>query len=137
MNGQDTNRMVVPKDLKYTKEHEWVRVEGAVGTVGITDYAQGELGDVVFVELPQKNKSVSQMDECATVESVKTVSSIFSPVSGSIMDVNTELSNNPENINKDPYHKGWIFKIRLTHPEELGSLLDANGYESHIAAQAH
>src|SRR3989338_5051781 len=99
-----------PKDLKYTKEHEWVRVSGDVGIVGITDFAQKQLTDIVFVELPVKGKKVEQNKQMAVIESVKSVSDVFSPVTGEVTDVNLQLQDNPELINKDPYGKGWIAK---------------------------
>ena len=122
--------MNLPENLKYTKDHEWILVEGGVGTVGITDHAQGELGDVVFVELPAAGKAVKQGDSFGTIEAVKAVSDLYSPVSGSITEVNKELAGTPELVNRDPYGKGWMVKIRLANPDDLKSLLDAAAYKA-------
>ena len=122
--------MNLPENLKYTKDHEWILVEGGVGTVGITDHAQGELGDVVFVELPAAGKAVKQGDSFGTIEAVKAVSDLYSPVSGSIAEVNKELAGTPELVNRDPYGKGWMVKIRLTNPDDLKGLLDAAAYKA-------
>lgn len=124
--------MTIPEDLKYTKEHEWIRVEGNIGTVGITDFAQSELGDIVFVDLNKNKTEVKQGEVFGTVEAVKTVSDLFAPVSGKIIEFNTNLESNAEVVNKDPYGKGWMIKIELTNPSELDSLLDANGYKALI-----
>ncbi len=120
--------MNIPETLKYTKDHEWVQMNGDAGTVGITDHAQGELGDVVFVELPAAGKSVKQGESFGTIEAVKAVADLFAPVTGTIIEVNQELSGTPELVNKDPYGKGWMVKIRLTNPGEVSSLLDAATY---------
>jgi glycine cleavage system H protein len=122
----------IPENLKYTKDHEWVLVDGDTGTVGITDYAQGELGDVVFVELPAVGKTVKQGDAFGTIEAVKAVSDLYAPVSGSVVEVNKDLEKGPENVNKDPYGKGWMVKIKLTNPGELASLLSAAAYKTQI-----
>jgi glycine cleavage system H protein len=122
----------VPENLKYTKDHEWVLVDGDTGTVGITDYAQGELGDVVFVELPAAGKVVKQGDPFGTIEAVKAVSDLFAPVSGSVVAVNTELEKAPEQVNKDPYGKGWMVKIKLTQPADLATLLSPGAYKTQI-----
>ena len=122
--------MNLPENLKYTKDHEWILVEGGVGTVGITDHAQGELGDVVFVELPAAGKAVKQGDSFGTIEAVKAVSDLYSPVSGSITEVNKELAGTPELVNRDPYGKGWMVKIRLANPDDLKGLLDAAAYKA-------
>ena len=124
--------MLIPEDLKYTKEHEWIRVEGNIGTVGITDFAQSELGDIVFVDLNKNLSEVTQGQVFGTIEAVKTVSDLFSPVSGKIVEFNTNLETNAEVVNKDPYGKGWMIKIELSKPSELDNLLDANGYRSLI-----
>jgi len=124
--------MLIPEDLKYTKEHEWIRVEGNIGTVGITDFAQSELGDIVFVDLNKNLTEVTQGQVFGTVEAVKTVSDLFSPVSGKIVEFNTNLETNAEVVNKDPYGKGWMIKIELSNPSELDNLLDANAYRSLI-----
>lgn len=124
--------MTLPENLKYTKDHEWIFVEGTTGTVGITDHAQGELGDVVFVELPAPGKSVKHGESFGTIEAVKAVSDLYAPVSGQITGTNGELSANPELVNKDPYGKGWMVKITITNPEELKGLMDAAAYEALI-----
>jgi glycine cleavage system H protein len=115
-------------DLKYTKEHEWVKVAGKVATIGVTDYAQGELGDIVFVELPEIGAQVTQMGKCGTIEAVKAVSEMFSPVSGKVVEVNSALDSDPMIINRDPYGAGWMLKVEVSNPAELEQLLDANGY---------
>ncbi len=120
--------MNFPDNLKYTKDHEWIRVEGDAGVVGITDYAQGELGDIVFVELPGKGKKVRQGESFGTIEAVKAVSDLFAPVSGEVVDVNAELEKTAELINKEPYVAGWIMKIKIARTEELGGLLSAQQY---------
>jgi glycine cleavage system H protein len=115
----------VPKELHYTKEHEWVRVRGQEAEVGVTDYAQGELGDVVFVELPALGTRVSQMKPFGTIDAVKTVSDLFAPVSGEVVAVNTDLKDNPALVNQSPYEKGWMVRIRMASPAEIGTLLGA------------
>lgn len=121
--------MNFPENLKYTKDHEWVRIDGDTGIVGITDYAQGELGDVVFVELPSVGKTVKAHDSFGTIEAVKAVSDIYAPVSGSIVGVNPELEKTPEVVNKDPYGNGWMVKIKLSNVSEVSSLLSAAAYK--------
>ena len=116
-----------PADLKYSKDHEWLRLSGAEAEVGITDYAQQQLGDVVFVELPEVGRVVNQGDVFGTIESVKAVSELFSPASGEIAAVNTELSNKPEQVNANP-HETWIIRLKLRDPGETASLLDADAY---------
>ncbi len=120
--------MKVLADLKYTKEHEWVKVAGKVATIGVTDYAQGELGDIVFVELPEIGAQVTQMGKCGTIEAVKAVSEMFSPVSGKVVEVNSALDSDPMIINRDPYGAGWMLKVEVSNPGELEQLLEANGY---------
>jgi glycine cleavage system H protein len=124
----------VPSDLKYTKSHEWVRVspDGSVGTIGITDHAQHELTDIVFVELPDKGKQVKSGDACAVVESVKTASDIYSPVSGEILETNKSVLDNPALANTEPYTGGWFFKIKLSNPAELNTLLTPENYMKQI-----
>jgi len=117
-----------PKNLKYTQGHEWVKVEGDIGTVGITDFAQNALTDIVFVELPEKGKKVELLKTAATIESVKSVSDLFAPVSGEIIEVNEHLAEQPELVNKDPYGDGWIFKIKITNPDELNNLMPVEEY---------
>lgn len=124
--------MTLPENLKYTKDHEWILIDGATGTVGITDHAQGELGDVVFVELPAVGRTLKQGESFGTIEAVKAVSDLYAPVSGSITEVNGELNGTPELVNKEPYGKGWMVKIKLANPDELKGLLDAAGYQALI-----
>lgn len=125
--------MDIPKDLLYTEEHEWVLVENGIATIGITDYAQGELGDIVFIELPGAGDEVKQMEPFGTIEAVKAVSDLFSPVSGEITEINEMLQDQPELINQDPYDKGWMIKVKLSEPSELDSLLKASDYENQIS----
>lgn len=122
----------VPSDLKYTKSHEWVRVSGDTATVGITDHAQQELTDIVFVELPEIGKQCQSGDACAVVESVKTASDIYAPVSGEILDTNKTVVDNPALANTEPYAGGWFFKIKLSNPAELGALLSPDKYKAQI-----
>jgi glycine cleavage system H protein len=123
----------VPTDLKYTKSHEWVRQEGATATIGITDHAQGELTDVVFVELPAVGRKISVGESCAVVESVKTASDIYAPVSGEVVAVNGELAAHPELVNSAPYGNGWFFKIQLAQPGDIDRLLTPEDYTRQIA----
>jgi glycine cleavage system H protein len=125
-----------PADYRYTKDHEWIKVEGSVGTIGITDYAQQELGDVVFVELPKIGAEIKAGQSFGTVESVKAVSEIFSPVSGKIAEINSALADSPEKINKEPHGSAWLIKLHLTDPKEVQALMDTAAYEIYIAAQA-
>lgn len=120
--------MNFPDNLKYTAEHEWVKIDGDVATVGITDFAQGELGDIVFVEVDTVGEELDQNEVFGTIEAVKTVSDLFSPVAGEIMEFNGDLEDAPENINQDPYEKGWIVKIKMSNPSEADALLDAEAY---------
>lgn len=123
----------IPEDLYYTDEHEYVRMEDDnVVTVGITDYAQGELGDVVFVELPEIGAEYQKMDAFGTIEAVKAVSELFSPLTGEIVDVNTDLDDNPGLVNQDPYGAGWMIKLRLENPSDLEQLLTAPHYAEHV-----
>lgn len=124
--------MAVPSELKYSKEHEWVKVEGNVATVGITDFAQNELGDIVFVELPEVDDEVSEGEIFGSVESVKTVSELYSPVSGKIIEVNEDLEDEPEAVNESPYEKAWMVKVELSDESELDALMDAQGYQEMI-----
>lgn len=126
--------MNFPTDLLYTKEHEWVRVEGDVATIGITEYAQGELGDVVFVELPAVNSATTQMQSFGTIEAVKTVSDLFAPLSGTVAEVNTKLNNHAELINQDCYGEGWIIKIKMSNKDETKNLLPAAEYQKLLPA---
>jgi len=125
--------MKVPKDLKYTEEHEWVSVDDGIATIGITDYAQGELGDVVFVELPEIGTVVSQMDTFGTIEAVKAVSDLFAPVSGEVVEINVMLADAPETVNKDPYGDGWMMRVKISDTAELDSLMDADAYKDKIS----
>ena len=125
--------MNVPKDLYYTEEHEWIGVEGDIITVGITDFAQGELGDIVFIELPENGSETTQMEPFGSIEAVKAVSDLFAPVSGTVVDVNSALEEKPELINEDPYGDGWMLKIKLSDKSELNSLLSADQYVDKIS----
>ncbi len=124
--------MNIPRELRYTNTHEWVRVKGGVATVGITDYAQQQLSEITYVELPDLNDQVNVSDEVAFVESVKAASDVYAPVSGTIIEVNTAVADEPERINRDPYGEGWLFKIRMADPKEIANLLDADGYEEQL-----
>lgn len=124
-----------PENFRYTKEHEWVRVEGDTGTVGITDHAQNELGDIVYVDVPKTGTKVEQGNSLGSVESVKAVSDIFSPVSGEIVEVNAALADAPEKLNQDPHGEGWLVKIRLAKPEESGGLMSAAEYQEYVGAE--
>jgi glycine cleavage system H protein len=122
--------MNFPANLRYTKDHEWISLEGNVATVGITDFAQGELGDIVFVEVETIGKPLAAGEVFGTVEAVKTVSDLYLPVSGTISELNPELANSPELINQDPYGKGWMIRMTVDNPEDVAALMDAAGYES-------
>ena len=125
--------MAYPTQFKYSKDHEWIEVKGDVATVGITDYAQGELGDVVFVELPKVGTKVATGKTFGSVESVKAVSEIYAPASGEVVEANGALVQKPEAINTDPHTAGWLIKIKLVNAAELGTLMDAAAYEAYIA----
>jgi len=127
--------MAYPASFRYTKEHEWVDVKDGVATVGITDYAQSELGDVVFVELPAVGKQLEAGKSLGSVESVKAVSEIYAPASGEVVEANAELQNKPETINTDPHRAAWLVKIKLSNPAELDKLMDGAAYEAYIAAK--
>jgi len=124
--------MNIPAELKYTKDHEWVRVEGKTATVGITDFAQGELGDIVYIDISTVGKEVSEHEVFGTVEAVKTVSDLYMPVSGKVLEVNKVLDGSPEKVNADPYGEGWMVKIELKDPVDLGSLLSDAQYKELI-----
>jgi|ERR1051326_3838460 glycine cleavage system H protein len=124
--------MNFPENIKYTKDHEWIRIDGNVGTVGITDHAQGELGDVVFVELPAKGRKLKQGETFGTIEAVKAVSDLYAPVSGEVLDLNAELEKNSEIVNKEPYDGGWMIKLKLSDLNEVKQLLDAKQYRELI-----
>jgi glycine cleavage system H protein len=124
----------IPSELRYAKSHEWVRVAGEYATVGITDHAQHELTDIVFVELPEKGRQFKAGESCAVVESVKTASDIYSPVSGEIADVNASVVANPALVNTDPYGEGWFFKVKLANPQEAQALLSAEDYTKQVGS---
>ena len=121
---------MAPKGLRYTKEHEWVRVEGGLATVGITDYAAHELGDVVFVELPEIGRTVAQSAAIGVIESVKAVSDLFAPLAGDVVEANAELSSEPELLNSDPFGKGWMLRIEIADASQIDGLLDAAAYDA-------
>ena len=123
-------RMNLPEELKYTKDHEWIRIEGDTGTVGITEHAQAALGDIVFVDLPDAGSPIGQGDEFGTVESVKAVSELYVPISGEIVEVNEALADAPEKVNEDPYGEGWMMKVRLSEPSQIEDLMDAAAYKA-------
>ena len=126
--------MNIPSNLQYTKDHEWAKIENGVATIGITDFAQGELGDIVFVELPEVGKSFNAGDAFGTIEAVKTVTDLFSPISGNIVAINEGLDNDPGKVNSDPYGDGWLVKIRLSDPDEKDGLLSSIAYEEIIGS---
>jgi len=123
---------MTPSDRKYTKNHEWVFIKGDVATVGITDHAQSELGDITYVELPDPESELVQREECGVVESVKAASDLFAPLSGIVSEINTKLDNHPESINEDPYGSGWMYRITGFSDDDVDTLLDADEYESMI-----
>lgn len=128
--------MNIPDDLKYTKNDEWIRMEGNTGTIGITDYAQDQLSDIVFVEvLTSPGETLRQGDSCATIESVKAAADVYAPASGSVTEVNDDLPDTPEQINTDPYGAAWLFKLELSDPSELDTLMDAGAYRKHCEAR--
>jgi glycine cleavage system H protein len=124
--------LAVPNELKYSKEHEWVKVDGDVVTIGITDFAQSELGDIVFVELPEEGDELTSGDSFGSVESVKTVSELYAPLSGKVVEVNDELEDSPEYVNESSYDKAWMVKVELTDKSQLDDLLDADAYSEMI-----
>lgn len=124
--------MMYPNDYYYTKDHEWVKVDGDVGTIGITDFAQKQLGDVVYVELPEAGKELEFHQSLGVVESVKAVSDVFSPISGEVVVINEGLNDNPELLNEDPHGKGWILKIKIKNPSELEKLMSVGDYEKFL-----
>jgi len=135
MDGEAKRRpaLPTPTDRRYTKEHEWVRVDDGVGTVGLTDYAQDQLGDIVFVDLPAPGTSVKQLDKLGEVESVKAVSDLYSPVSGEVVDVNEAVNDHPELVNESPFEEGWLVRVRLADAAELEALLTAEQYDALVA----
>lgn len=124
--------MKLPEDLKYTNDHEWIKVEGDTGIIGITDFAQGELGDIVFIEVETVGDTIEQHEAFGTIEAVKTVSDLFMPVGGEVLEFNETLEDEPEKVNKDPYGEGWIIKIKISSPEQLDQLLTADQYKELI-----
>ena len=127
----------IPENLKYTKEHEWVKIEGDTATMGITDYAQHALTDIVFVELPEKGKKIEQLKPFCIVESVKSVSDVFAPMSGEVIEINNTLGDNPENINKDPYSTGWIAKLKVSDAGETSNLMGHEEYKKYLEGLKH
>ncbi len=124
--------MIIPENLKYTKDHEWLRTEGEFAYIGVSEYAQGELGDVVFVEVNTVGETLNKKEAFGTIEAVKTVSDVFMPVSGEVLEFNSLLESNPEVINKDPYGEGWIVKIKISNIEEANDLMDSEQYKEQI-----
>ncbi len=127
----------IPKELRYTKTHEWVRVEGDTATVGITDFAQQQLSDIVYVDLAGIGKKVNQGDTFGTIEAVKAISDLYAPLTGEVIAVNEDLKNTPDLVNKEPYGKGWMVKIRIADTNQLKNLLDAKGYEDLVSKTTH
>ena len=125
-----------PQDLRYTKDHEWIKVEGGLGRVGITDYAQKQLGDVVFLELPEVGRKLSPGEQFGTVESVKAVSELYSPVAGEVLEVNSALAGRPETINRDPHGEAWMIVVRIADPAGVTALLDAAAYQALVDSEA-
>lgn len=127
--------MNIPENLKYTSDHEWIKIEGTTGYIGVTDYAQGELGDVVFVDIDPDLKEINKGSTFGTIEAVKTVSDLYAPCSGKILEVNKELANRPEDVNSDPYGKGWMVKLEINDLNDLNDLLDAESYKKLIGQE--
>ncbi|MBN2415188.1 glycine cleavage system protein GcvH [bacterium] len=125
--------MNVPEELLYTEDHEWVRVENDIAVVGITDYAQGELGDIVFIEMPDPGEQTTQSEPCASIEAVKAVSDLYAPVSGEVTEINEDLVDDPQQVNTDPYSGGWILKIKIADTSELEDLMSAEEYQNMIS----
>ena len=126
--------MNIPEELRYTEEHEWVKLDGNVATVGITDFAQSELGDIVYLEIDTLDSEINSNDVFGTVEAVKTVSDLFMPVNGKVVDVNSSLEDNPEAVNDDPYGEGWIIKIEVSNPSEIDTLMNSEEYKNLIGS---
>jgi glycine cleavage system H protein len=124
--------MNFPENLKYTEDHEWVKLEGNIGTIGVTDHAQGELGDIVYIDIPEADATVNAGDSFGTIEAVKTVAEMYAPVSGKLVEVNSKLNDAPETVNSDPYGEGWIVKIELSNLAELDNLMDAATYKAKL-----
>ena len=125
--------MNFPQNIRYTKNHEWIRVDGEFGWIGITDYAQSELGDIVFVELPKAGTKIEQGKSFGTIEAVKAVSDLYAPVNGEVVELNKEVQDSPEVVNKEPYERGWMLKIRIENPAQLAGLLDTEAYKKLVA----
>lgn len=125
--------MNIPAELKYSKEHEWVKVDGDTATIGITDHAQSQLGDIVFVDIQTEGETLAQQDVFGAIEAVKTVADAFMPVSGEIIEVNPDLEGSPESVNKDPYGDGWMIKVKLSDPSEIDGLMSADDYKTFIS----
>lgn len=128
---------MIPEGLHYTKEHEWIKIEGNRGRVGITHFAQSQLGDVVFVELPKVGKPLRQMETFGVVESVKAVSDLYCPLTGEVLEINSTLESKPEQINADPYGQGWMIVVKIADPKELRNLMTAEKYKAYLAAEGH
>ena len=126
--------MNIPSELKYTKDHEWVKIEGDIATIGITDFAQGELGDIVYVDVETLDETVEKDEVFGTVEAVKTVSDLFMPLTGEVIEFNDDLEDNPEKVNSDPYGEGWMIKIKFSNPSETDYLLSADAYKEIVGA---
>jgi glycine cleavage system H protein len=126
--------MNIPENLKYTKDHEWLKIEGNTAIIGITDFAQGELGDIVFIEIETEGEELAKHDVFGTIEAVKTVSDLYMPISGEVIQVNSKILDNPETVNKDPYGDGWLIKIKVADASEIDVLFDAAAYKNHINA---
>ncbi len=124
--------MNIPGNLKYTKDHEWLKVDGNIGTIGITDYAQGELGDVVYIDINPDISEITSNESFGTIEAVKTVSDLYAPVSGKVLELNKKLNDEPQQVNTDPYGEGWIIKIEIADASQVNDLLDAAGYQAHL-----
>jgi len=124
--------MMVPNELKYTNDHEWIKVDGNTGIIGITDYAQGELGDIVFVDIAEDLSEIKSGEAFGTIEAVKTVSDLFAPCDGKVIEINSSLADDPQKVNTDTYGEGWLIKIEISDPSQLDSLLDAEAYKSQI-----
>ena len=124
---------LIPKELKYTEDHEWVKVDGEIATVGITDHAQSELGDIIFIEFPEINDLIDRMEPFGTIEAVKTVADLFAPLNGKIVEINEALEDSPELVNSDPYGKGWIVKVSVDKLDQLNDLLSSENYEKLIS----
>jgi len=134
LSNSNSNTMTFPTELRYTKDHEWIRLEGEIGYVGITDFAQSELGDIVFVDVTALGKTVKANDIFGSVEAVKTVSDLFMPLQAEVLEINSEINNKPELVNTDPYGKGWLIKVKVTNPADFENLLTAEAYKSLVSA---